>query len=211
MLPSQAWATAPEADASGIVRAAHRLTAIPGGYDPKYIKIAYPMGDVPEGMGVCSDVIVRAFRGLGVDLQQLVHIDRIGTGDTNVDHRRVTVLMKFFGRHARSLPISPYPESYKPGDIVAYDVPWGRTSKWHIAIVTEQLSPSLRPMVVHNRGYGAKLEDALFHKRIIGHYRLDGASLSAMQARMTLPQSPPAVANRKPSQRLTASAVAPRS
>lgn len=222
-LPPSASTTEPEGEAAALVRAAHELTKIPGGYDPKYIKIAYPMGDVPAGMGVCSDVIVRAFRGVGVDLQQLAHMDRFGTGDTNVDHRRVTVLMKLFARYTQSLPVSPYPESYKPGDIVAYDVPWGRTSKWHIAIVTEKLSPSLRPMVVHNRGYGAKLEDALFHKRIIGHYRIGAAYLASMQARIAPPAATlaPAVATGKPApapavsgkagQRISARATAPRS
>jgi uncharacterized protein len=200
-----------------LVRAAHQLTKIPGGYDPKYMKIAYPMGDVPEGMGVCTDVIVRAYRGLGVDLQQLVHHSRLGTGDTNVDHRRVQVLIKFFAKHGENIAVSPFPESYKPGDIVAYDVPWGRTSKWHIAIVTDQLSPSLRPMVVHNRGYGAKLEDALFHKRIIGHYRLDAQGLMALQHK-TLPVQAPvqssaqsAGTGAKPERRVLARVIVPRS
>lgn len=180
-LPADDLAASPDFE-QRLVLAAHELTRIPGGYDPRYMKIAYPMGDVPEGMGVCSDVIVRAYRGLGIDLQELVHQARLGTGDTNVDHRRVQVLSRFFQKFGASLPPSPFPESYKPGDIVAYDVPWGRTSKWHIAIVTDRLSPSLRPMVVHNRGYGAKLEDALFHKRIIGHYRFNSADVLAMPA-----------------------------
>ena len=192
-----------------LVLAAHELTKIPGGYDPKYLKISYPMGDVPEGWGVCSDVVVRAFRGLGVDLQHLVHIARLGTGDTNVDHRRVTVLMKFFVKNAQSLAISPYPESYRPGDVVAYDVPWGRSSKWHIAIVSDRLSPSLRPMVVHNRGYGAKLEDALFHKRIIGHYRFDAAGLMALQAK-TAPAQAAGPPDGKPTPRMLARVGTPR-
>ncbi len=200
-----------------LVLAAHKLTTIPGGYDPKYMKIAYPMGDVPEGMGVCTDVIVRAYRGLGVDLQELVHHSRLGTGDTNVDHRRVQVLIKFFAKYGENIPVSRFPESYKPGDIVAYDVPWGRTSKWHIAIVTDQLSPSLRPMVVHNRGYGAKLEDALFHKRIIGHYRLDAQSLTALQIKTLPAQASAVVATQsagqgaKPERRVLARVAIPRS
>jgi uncharacterized protein len=194
-----------------LVVAALDLTKIPGGYDPKYLKISYPMGDVPEGWGVCSDVIVRAFRGLGVDLQQLVHTAKLGTGDANVDHRRVTVLMKFFVKNAQSLPILPYPESYKPGDVVAYDVPWGRSSKWHIAIVSDQLSPSLRPMVVHNRGYGAKLEDALFHKRIIGHYRFDAASLTALRVKAApAPAQAAATADGKTPPRMLAKVSTPR-
>ena len=192
-----------------LVLAAHQLTKIPGGYDPKYMKIAYPMGDVPEGMGVCTDVIVRAYRGLGIDLQELVHHSRLGTGDTNVDHRRVQVLIKFFAKYGENIPVSRFPESYKPGDIVAYDVPWGRTSKWHIAIVTDQLSPSLRPMVVHNRGYGAKLEDALFHKRIIGHYRLDAKGLMALQHKALPAQA--AAGSSKPERRVLARVSVPRS
>jgi uncharacterized protein YijF (DUF1287 family) len=200
----------PEELGRKLVLAAKELTKIPGGYDPKYLKISYPMGDVPEGWGVCSDVIVRAFRGLGVDLQQLVHTAKLGSGDSNVDHRRVTVLMKFFEKNAQRLAISPYPENYRAGDVVAYDVPWGRSSKWHIAIVTDQLSPSLRPMIVHNRGYGAKLEDALFHKRIIGHYRLDAAGLNALHVKMQPVQSA-SNPETKPDLRILARASMPRS
>jgi hypothetical protein len=165
---------APDTFAGRLVAGAMAQTSIETRYDPRYVRIAYPMGDVPASMGVCTDVVVRAYRALGVDLQELVHLSKLGSGDASMDHRRVVVLRRYLDKFAERLPVSPYPEDYKPGDIVTYDVPWGRTSKFHIAIVSDRLSPSLRPMVVHNRGYGARLEDALFHKRISGHYRYDG-------------------------------------
>jgi hypothetical protein len=157
-----------------VVAAAIEHTAIEVTYDHRYYTIAYPMGDVPAHVGVCSDVIVRAYRAVGIDLQELVHLAKVGIGDRNIDHRRVSVLNRFFARFGEALPISPYPEDYRPGDIVVYDVPWGRTSKFHIAIVSDRIGPTLRPLVIHNRGYGHKLEDALFHKRIIGRYRYIG-------------------------------------
>jgi hypothetical protein len=155
-------------------------------YDPRYIRIAYPMGDVPEHMGVCTDVIVRAYRVLGIDLQELVQKARSGTGDTNIDHRRVLVLRKFLEQHGQSLPVTPFPENYKPGDLVTYFKPYGRTSKFHIVVVSDRLTPDGRPLVIHNRGYGAKLEDALFKERITGHYRFEGLGLDQVAAKKSL-------------------------
>ncbi|KAB2846565.1 MAG: DUF1287 domain-containing protein [Hyphomicrobiaceae bacterium] len=143
-------------------------------YDPRYVRISYPMGDVPEHLGVCTDVVIRAYRVFGIDLQQLVQTTRSGTGDTNIDHRRVIILRKFLEKHGQSLPVSAFPEDYKPGDLVTYFKPYGRTSKFHIAIVSDRLTPDARPLIIHNRGYGAKLEDALFRERITGHYRFEG-------------------------------------
>ena len=143
-------------------------------YSARYMSISYPMGDVPETLGVCSDVVVRSYRAFGIDLQELVHLARVGIGDTSIDHRRVEVLRRYFAAYGESLPVSPFPEDYKPGDIVTYGVPHGRTSKAHIAIVTGILAPNGRPMIVHNRAWGPKLEDGLFHERISGHYRYDG-------------------------------------
>jgi uncharacterized protein YijF (DUF1287 family) len=143
-------------------------------YNAKYARIAYPMGDVPAMFGVCTDVVVRAYRALGIDLQALVHETRSGTGDRNIDHRRVEVLRRFLARHGQALPISNLAEDYQPGDIVTYHRPQNRASTGHIAIVTEQLAPSGRPMIVHNRGWGPELEDALFVDRITGHFRFRG-------------------------------------
>jgi uncharacterized protein YijF (DUF1287 family) len=143
-------------------------------YNPKYIHIGYPMGDVPSLFGVCTDVIVRAYRQVGIDLQVLVQQTRSGTGDRNIDHRRVEVIRRFLARHGHVLPISEFAEDYQPGDIVTYYRPQNRSSTAHIAIVTDQLAPSGRPMIVHNRGWGPQLEDALFVDKITGHYRFAG-------------------------------------
>ncbi len=139
-------------------------------YNPAYIKIDYPNGDVPAYFGVCTDVVVRAYRALGVDLQQLVH-KRLG-GDRNIAHRRVVNLKKFFARYGKSLQVTNNPSDYKPGDIVTYRLPKGSSSPTHIAIVSARKSfLSDRPMIVHNIGLGPRLEDALFDFKITGHYR----------------------------------------
>lgn len=143
-------------------------------YNEAYRRIAYPMGDVHEMYGVCTDVIVRAYRALGLDLQALVHEARTGTGDTSIDHRRTDVLRRFFAARGDSLPVTTFAEDYLPGDIVTYDRPHNRRTRAHIAIVASVLAPSGRPMIVHNRGWGPELEDALFVDRITGHYRYRG-------------------------------------
>lgn len=140
-------------------------------YNARYIRISYPRGDVPALFGVCTDVVVRAYRALGIDLQQLVQSTRSGRGDANIDHRRVEVLRTFLTRHGEVLPISDLAEDYQPGDIVTYYRPQNRSSQAHVAIVTDLIGASGRPLVVHNRGWGPQLEDALFVDRITGHYR----------------------------------------
>lgn len=140
-------------------------------YSARYQTIAYPLGDVHALYGACTDVVIRAYRALGVDLQQLVQQNHAGSGDRSIDHRRTETLRRFFARAGASLPVSPYPEDYKPGDIVTYHRPFSRVSSSHIAIVSDVLAPTGRPMIVHNRGWGPQLEDALFVDRITGHYR----------------------------------------
>ena len=147
---------------------------VPAVYNPAYVKIPYPGGDVPWYTGVCTDVVVRAYRTLGIDLQVRVHKARVGSGDTNIDHRRVNVLRKFFARKGRSLSTAKNPALYKPGDIVTMYVPDGTFSKTHVVIVTQFKSPAGVPLVVHNRGYGVQLEDWLFARQITGHYRYGG-------------------------------------
>ncbi len=144
-------------------------------YNGRYRAIAYPMGDVPPLFGVCTDVIVRAYRAIGIDLQELVRRAGIGSGDTNIDHRRTETLRRFFARRGETLPITSFPEDYQPGDIVTYHRPQNRRTQSHIAIVSDVLAPSGRPMIVHNRGWGPQLEDALFVDRITGHYRFQPA------------------------------------
>ncbi|MEO0671478.1 MAG: DUF1287 domain-containing protein [Pseudomonadota bacterium] len=144
---------------------------VPVVYNPAYVKLKYPGGDVPWYTGVCTDVVVRAYRKLGIDLQVKVHRARVGSGDRNIDHRRVNVLRKFFARHGTSLPVTKNPENYKPGDLVTYYMPDGTFSKTHIAVVAKQKTASGRPMVIHNRGFGVQLENWLFAEKITGHYR----------------------------------------
>lgn len=147
---------------------------VPVIYTPAYVKIAYPGGDVPWYTGVCTDLVIRAYRTLGIDLQVGVHEARVGSGDTNIDHRRVNVLRKYFSLKGRSLPVSSDPERYQPGDIVTMYLPEGTSSKTHIAIVTQHKSATGVPLIVHNRGYGIQLEDWLFARKITGHYRYGG-------------------------------------
>jgi uncharacterized protein len=143
-------------------------------YNPAYQKIPYPMGDVPSYYGVCTDVVVRAYRALGIDLQVQVQKAGVGTGDTNIDHRRVEVLRRFFARAGTSLPITKSPDDYQPGDIVTYHLPNGWFSKTHIAIVSAEKNAAGVPLIVHNRGWGVHAEDWLFAEKITGHYRYSG-------------------------------------
>jgi len=150
-------------------------------YDPSYVSLSYPGGDVPETTGVCSDVVVRAFRKAGIDLQKEIHEDMTTarsdyptkwgaiSPDSNIDHRRVLNLMAYFRRHGKSLPISYEATDYQPGDIVAWELTSGID---HIGIVTNMSSGSEdRYMIVHNIGAGARVEDVLFDWTIKGHYR----------------------------------------
>ncbi len=151
------------------------------GYDGAYVRLAYPGGDVPLDRGVCTDVIIRAFRKAGINLQVLVHEDMKGAfqsypklwrsshPDKNIDHRRVANLMAFLRRQGKVLSISKEPGDYFPGDIVAWRLPSGLL---HIGLVADKRPPAQqRYMIVHNIGAGAQLEDILFSYEIIGHYR----------------------------------------
>lgn len=150
-------------------------------YNARYVHIPYPGGDTQPLYGVCTDVVIRAYRTLGVDLQELIQASRLGRGDTSIDHRRVEVLRRFLTRHGTSLPVSEFAEDYRPGDIVTYHRPEGRVSQHHIAIVSDEIAPSGRPLIVHNRGWGPQVEDALFVDRITGHYRLAREQVDAFQ------------------------------
>lgn len=150
-------------------------------YDPAYYAMAYPNGDVPADRGVCTDVVIRAYRKLGIDLQKEVHEDMhahfaeypknwgLTRTDRNIDHRRVPNLMTFFTRKGSAQPISRSATDYQPGDIVCWDLGRGLT---HIGIVSDQLSSDKkRPLIVHNIGSGQELADCLFSYTMIGHYR----------------------------------------
>jgi uncharacterized protein YijF (DUF1287 family) len=144
-------------------------------YTDDYTDVPFPMGDVPALYGVCTDVVIRAYRSVGIDLQGLVHQSRVGSGDASIDHRRTEVLRRFFAVHGGSLPISDVADDYLPGDIVTYFRPQNYGSQSHIAVVSNRLARSGRPMIVHNRGWGPQLEDALFVDQITGHYRYSGS------------------------------------
>ncbi|MEN8236631.1 MAG: DUF1287 domain-containing protein [Pseudomonadota bacterium] len=156
--------------AAGFKRTQHRVV-----YDPAYVSIAYPNGDVPEGTGVCTDVIIRAYRALGIDLQKLVHEDMkrnfskypkiwgLSRPDTNIDHRRVPNLQTFFKRQGASLPVTQNPKDYQPGDLITWNLHFASGSVLpHIGMVTDQRSADgKRYLVVHNIGRGPELEDIL--------------------------------------------------
>ena len=150
-------------------------------YDPGYYSIDYPNGDVPADRGVCTDVIIRAYRMLGIDLQVEVHEDMrdffgeypkiwgLSQPDKNIDHRRVPNLMVFFKRHGKVKPESQDPADYTTGDIVCWDLGGGIT---HIGIVVDLKSTDgKRNLIVHNIGAGQVVEDILFSYKIIGHYQ----------------------------------------
>ena len=152
-------------------------------YDGSYFKIPYPKGDVPAHLGVCTDVVIRAYRSLNIDLQQLVHEDMRNhfalypakrnwgqtKTDTSIDHRRVPNLQTFFTRHGKSLRVSTQGENYQAGDLVTWMLPGNLP---HIGIITDKKSTDgLRSLVVHNIGAGPQLEDMLFDYPITGHYR----------------------------------------
>jgi uncharacterized protein len=164
-----------------LVTAARAQVGVTLFYDPSYQQISYPMGDVPMERGVCSDVVIRAFRTLGIDLQQELHSDMkrdfaaypnnwgLAKPDRNIDHRRVPNLATWFKRQSYALPISQGATMYMPGDIVTWVLSGGQP---HIGIVSDRRSEDgARPLVIHNIGWGAREEDALFEYRITGHFR----------------------------------------
>jgi uncharacterized protein len=171
---AQHSAAAPSAFGARLAAVARRQTSHLVFYNPTYQQIAYPMGDVPRYFGVCTDVVVRAYRALGIDLQVLVHKSGAGSGDTNIDHRRVEVLRRFLARAGTSLPVTDNPADYQPGDIVTYAMPNGWLSKTHIAIVAAEKAPTGVPLVIHNRGWGVQAENWLFAEKITGHFRYAG-------------------------------------
>ncbi len=149
-------------------------------YNPAYVTLKYPNGDVPINTGVCADVVVRALRATNIDLQKEVHLDmnknfsvypkrwNLKTTDKNIDHRRVANLMKFFERKQKSIDITKNTNDYKAGDIVAWKLNNGLL---HIGMVYNGASEDGTPLIVHNIGSGTKVADVLFQWEIIGHYR----------------------------------------
>jgi uncharacterized protein YijF (DUF1287 family) len=164
-----------------MIASAIEQTTVTTGYDPAYVGIEYPNGDVPQETGVCSDVVVRAFRKAGIDLQKEVHEDmgrawedypkRWGASrrDANIDHRRVGNLRTYFERQGKSRAITTDRAQYLPGDIVAWDL---GNKVDHIGIVVNIWSEQSKGyLIVHNIGSGARMEDVLLNWEITGHYR----------------------------------------
>jgi uncharacterized protein len=168
-----------------LVEAAVERTSHAVRYDPTYFQLAYPGGDVPSEVGVCTDEVIRSYRVVGVDLQKEVHEDMAANfsayprkwglkkTDANIDHRRVPNLMAFFERAGAALPVTQEARDYKPGDVVTWDLSGGLT---HIGIVVNVPSEAdaERMQIVHNIGAGPKMEDVLFGWKITGHYRYEG-------------------------------------
>lgn len=176
-VPAQA-----SADAFGerLAAAAASQIGVTTGYDPSYRRLTYPGGDVPASTGVCSDVLIRAYRALGIDLQQRVHKDmrrafatypplwQLRRPDPNIDHRRVPNLAHYFRRHGKALPPSQDPSAYRAGDIVTWQLPSGAP---HIGIVSQPATQRSAARVIHNIGAGTREEEVLFAYPITGHYR----------------------------------------
>ncbi|HPE59688.1 MAG TPA: DUF1287 domain-containing protein [Thiolinea sp.] len=167
-----------------LVRAALDRTRYNVRYDGRYLPIGYPNGDVPQSIGVCTDTVIRSYRRLGIDLQQLVHEDMsqsfyvypnlpkwgLSGPDPNIDHRRVHNLKVFFTRYGQRLPVTHNALNYRPGDLVTWSLGGDQE---HIGVVVDRISPEdpSRYMIVHNVGEGEKLEDVLFKWPITGHFR----------------------------------------
>jgi uncharacterized protein YijF (DUF1287 family) len=179
--PGRGW---PRDGTDRLVAAAVAQTTRPARYDGAYRRIPYPMGDVPADVGVCSDVVIRAYRAVGVDLQQRVHEDMqaafaaypkawgLPHPDANIDHRRVPNLQTFFRRRGAALDRSTDPGRYQAGDLVTWMLPGNLP---HIGVVIDRRSDDRqRPLIVHNIGRGPEVEDTLLRFPITGHYRYRG-------------------------------------
>jgi uncharacterized protein YijF (DUF1287 family) len=177
------------APSTPVVAAARAQVGVTRSYDPSYVGLDYPGGDVPLDRGVCTDVIIRALRdGYGLDLQSAVHEDMtrdfdaypanwgLSRPDKNIDHRRVPNLRRYFERQGYSLPIRHDPDAYQPGDLVTCTVP---PNLPHIMVVSDRKNRAGTPYVLHNIGQGTREEDRLFEFDITGHYRLPARAPSA--------------------------------
>jgi uncharacterized protein YijF (DUF1287 family) len=171
-----------------IVAAARRQVGKTVTYDPSYVALQYPGGDVAIERGVCTDVVIRALRdALGMDLQKLVHEDMkaafseyptiwgLSKPDRNIDHRRVPNLRRYFERRGYSLAVSRRKEDYFPGDIATCTVGGNRP---HIMVVSDRKASNGVPLVIHNIGRGAEEENRLFDFPITGHYRIRGKRIN---------------------------------
>ncbi len=172
-----------------LVQAAKLRTQINIHYSPEYYVLDYPNGDVPNHIGVCTDLIIRSYRAaFNFDLQEKVHEDIKGhfthypnfwglnKPDSNIDHRRVPNLQTFFKRMGASLGVSQNAEDYQPGDLVTWNMRAPKSNMPHIGLVSNQRSQdNQRYLIIHNMGFGPQIQDMLFHYHITGHYRFNPA------------------------------------
>ena len=175
LLISSIFALNPKA--AKLIEAARSQVGVTKTYDPAYVKLKYPMGDIPISRGVCTDVVVRAFRAVGIDLQQKIYLDKKAHPkrykglyytdrlDPNIDHRRVKNLQAYFA--AKGYRVK---DAFKPGDIVVWKLPGSNLD--HIGICSDKLNRKGEPLIIHNVGYGAKEEDVLREYKIIDHFRV---------------------------------------
>lgn len=189
--PTRLPVSAVRSTPSGPADRAKRLVAAAEGqigkttiYDPAYVKLAYPGGDVPIERGVCTDVLIRAFRAIGIDLQVQVHEDMVKhfsnypksglrKPDANIDHRRVRNLATFFTRRGAAVRVTKNTDDYQPGDVVTWDL--NGSGLAHTGLVVDATVPGTsRHLIVHNIGSGTQREDVLFEFSITGHYRFLG-------------------------------------
>ena len=171
-------AMAAASQAQSFVAAAREQTRHRVTYDGAYTRIGYPMGDVPPDRGVCTDVVIRAYRAIGIDLQERVHKDMLAHfdlypkawglthPDSNIDHRRVPNLQVFLARFGAALPVTRAGGDFAPGDLVTYRLDYNLP---HIAVVSD--GPAQR--IIHNIGAGPQEETSLFAYEMTGHYRYD--------------------------------------
>lgn len=172
---STAWAILP----AQLVQDARKQIGVTLSYDPAYTRLDYPMGDVPASKGVCTDVVIRALRVQGLDLQKTVHEDMrkafasypnkwgLSRPDRNIDHRRVPNLMRYFQRKGYAVN----EQRYLPGDIVSWDL--NGKGLTHIGIVSDKQDVITRtPLIIHNIGAGTQENNILYQYKIIGHYRI---------------------------------------
>lgn len=177
---------------SRLTAAAREQVGVTVTYDPAYVQLAFPGGDLPRDRGVCTDVVIRALRdGWGVDLQLAVNRDMkadfsaypalwgLSRPDRNIDHRRVPNLQTFLARIGAEVPLTDGPAPYLPGDIVTWKLPGNLD---HIGIVSDLHGADGTPLILHNIGAGAKEEDILFAYPMTGHYRIGADQAERLEA-----------------------------
>lgn len=179
--PAEAVPRAATQAARALIAAARGQVGVTLAYDPAYTRLAFPGGDVDRAKGVCTDVVIRAYRdALGIDLQAEVNRDMaasfprypkrwgLARPDRNIDHRRVPNLETFWSRAGVRRPVPAVPAGWQPGDVFTSLVD-GRLP--HTGIVSDKVAPNGNPLVIHNIGAGTREEDALFDHRLTGRFR----------------------------------------